>query len=60
MCIYEGEPMTKDELQVKLLSGEVVEDNGAFYEKSVYEELQHAKRMEERYDLLQLTKKIQL
>jgi hypothetical protein len=52
--------MTKDELQAKLLSGEVVEDNGSFYERSVYEELQHAKKMEEHYDLLQLTKKIQL
>lgn len=52
--------MTKDELQVKLETGEVFRDGDRYYTKDVWEQLQEARKQEAHYDLLQLTKKIQL
>lgn len=45
----------------KVISGEYsVDDNGNVYDTAVFEQLCHAKKQEEHYDLLQLTKKISM
>lgn len=48
------------ELDEKLASGELVRDGDIIFTKADWEELQYAEKQVEHYDLLQLTKKIQL
>lgn len=52
--------LTQTELQVKLQLGEVIRDGDNYYTKDVWEQLREARKQEAHYDLLQLTKKIQL
>lgn len=48
------------EIKKKLASGELILDGNKLYTKSEYEQIQQAEQQAEHYDLLQLTKKIQL
>lgn len=52
--------MLASELDNKIRSGELVRDGDVIFTKEAWEEIQHAEKMVEHYDLLQLTKKIQL
>jgi len=52
--------LTQDQLRDGLSDGSIVLYDGNYYLRADAEELQHAEKQEEHYDLLQLTKKIQL
>lgn len=52
--------MNKIELENKIAKGELVVNDDLIYTKSDWEALKYAEKQEEHYDLLQLTKKIQL
>ena len=52
--------LTQDEINLKVKNGELFLSRGKLYTASEMQEIEHAERQEQYYDLLQLTKKIQL
>lgn len=52
--------MNLNEIQVGLKSGALILDKDKVYSLSEWEAITNAEKMAEHYDLLQLTKKIQL
>lgn len=52
--------MTLNEIKQKIKEGLLFEHEGRVYTPAEWKNIQYAEKQEEHYDLLQLTKKIQL